>query len=75
MTASRARFPDSFYRLNGRGEEVELLEFSDVDSLRTVFTYDYPERGAYGNWTLRRTRWDGVPSQIETRKIVGRESR
>lgn len=69
-TAEEPFAPDSFYRLNARGEEVELLEFPEVDSLRTVFTYEYPERDAYGNWTLRRTSRDGVPSQIETRRII-----
>lgn len=76
LPSSDAPFePDAFYRLNARGEEVELLEFPDVDSLRTLFTYDYPERDAYGNWTLRRTQRDGVPSQIETRRLVYRSAR
>ncbi|MEO0558107.1 MAG: hypothetical protein AAF170_07975 [Bacteroidota bacterium] len=67
--------PDSFFRLNALGEDVELLEFPDVDSLRTTFTYDYPERDAYENWTLRRTQRDGVPSQIETRRLIYRSVR
>ncbi len=64
--------PDSFYKLNARGEELELLEFPTIDSLRTLFTYDYPERDVYGNWTIRTTRRDGVPSQIEIRELVYR---
>lgn len=67
--------PNSFYRLNARGEEIELLEFPEVDSLRTLFTYDYPERDLYGSWTLRRTSRDGVPTQIETRRIGYRDAR
>ena len=74
-TADEPFAPNSFYRLNARGEEVELLEFPEVDSLRTLFTYDYPERDAYGNWTLRRTSRDGVPSQIETRRIIYGDTR
>ena len=65
--------PNSFYKLNARGEDLELLEFPDVDSLRTLFTYDYPERDAYGNWTTRHTRRDGVPSRVETRTLVYRD--
>ena len=65
--------PDSFYRVNSRGEDVELLEFPDVDSLRTVFTYDYPERDAFGNWTVRRTFRDGTPTQIADRELTYRD--
>lgn len=64
--------PDSFYRLNEQGEELELLEFPDVDSLRTLFTYDYPERDDYGNWTTRRTWRDGTPAQLEIRTLTYR---
>lgn len=74
-TADEPFVPNAFYRLNERGEEVELLESPDIDSLRTLFTYDYPERDVYGNWTVRRTRRDGVPSQIETRRFVHRDVR
>lgn len=66
--------PDSFYRVNARGEDIELLEYPDVDSLRTVFTYDYPERDAFGNWTVRRTFRDGRPAQIEDRALTYRDA-
>lgn len=69
-TEGEAFQPDSFFKVNERGEDIELLEFPEVDSMRTLFVYEFPERDEYGNWTVRIVKRDGSATQYETRAIA-----
>lgn len=64
--------PDSFFVVNERGEDVRLRELSTATTPETVFTFDYPERDDYGNWTVKRTFRDGEPATIEVRELTYR---
>ena len=64
--------PDSFFKMNDQGDDIELLENPAVDSLRTLFTYEYSDLDSLGNWTVRRTYRDGAPAQIAIRSITYR---
>lgn len=64
--------PVAVYRLDDRGDSLELTEYEEGDSLYAYVTWDYLERDAYGNWTLRHYRIDGEVDRIEERTITYR---